>query len=243
MARHLRSYLLTGILTVIPILVTLFVFGFFVDLLSGIGRPKVILLANAVRPFSPDLAALILGVPWLSSGLAIVLTLALFYWLGWAMTRMVGRNLLQLFEAQVARIPIATTVYGATKKLIETFQSEAGPSKKVVLIAFPHPGMKTVGFVTRTFTDRDTGAALAAVYVPTAPNPTSGYLEILPMDELVPLDWTVDEAMTFVVSGGTTAPAEISFGRPDEVARSARGDSRWAARDEPPDGGSSGRRA
>ncbi len=218
MARHIRSYLLTGILTVIPILVTVFVFDFFVDLLSGIGRPKVILLANAVRPFSPDLARVIVEVPWLSSGLAILLTLGLFYLLGWAMTRMVGRRLLLLMEGQIARIPIATTVYSATKKLIDAFRSDNSLSKKVVLIEFPNAGMKTVGFVTRTFQDQDSGEELAAVYVPTAPNPTSGYLEILPMEELVPLDWTVDEAMTFVVSGGTTAPGEIRFRRSAGVA-------------------------
>lgn len=214
MAHSMRRYILTGILTIIPILVTLFVFRFFFDLLSGIGRPKVILLANAVRPFSPDLSKLILEMPWLSSGLAIVLTLALFYVLGWVVTQVIGRRLLHAFEAQVTRIPIVTTVYGATKKLIQAFQSEGAGSQKVVLIEFPRPNMKTIGFVTHTMLDRDTGQELSAVYVPTAPNPTSGYLEILPSDELVPLDWTVDEAMTFVVSGGVTAPPDIPFSKP-----------------------------
>jgi len=214
MAHNIRPYILTGVLTIIPIMVTIFVFDFFVDLLSGFGRPKVILLANAVRPVSPELSDLILDVPWLSSGLAILLTLVLFYALGWAMTRVVGRRLLHALENQVARIPIVTTIYGATKKLIEAFRSDGAQSKKVVLIEFPQPRMKTIGFVTRTMTDQDTGEELAAVYVPTAPNPTSGYLEILPIDELVPLDWTVDEAMTFVVSGGATAPNDIRFHRP-----------------------------
>jgi uncharacterized membrane protein len=72
--------------------------------------------------------------------------------------------------------------------------------------------MKAVGLVTRTFIDEETGDEYAAVYVPTAPNPTGGYLEIVPVDELVTLDWTVDEAMTFVISGGTTAPDNIRFG-------------------------------
>lgn len=214
MAYNTRRYILTGILTVIPILVTIFVFRFFVDLLSGIGRPKVILLANAVRPLSPELSSLILNVPWLSSAIAIVLTLALFYALGWAMTRVVGRRLLHAFEDQLTHIPIVATVYGATKKLIHAFQSDGSQAQKVVLIEFPRPRMKTVGFVTHTMTDRATGQELSAVYVPTAPNPTSGYLEILPTDELIPLDWTVDEAMTFVVSGGVTAPPDIPFSRP-----------------------------
>jgi uncharacterized membrane protein len=81
--------------------------------------------------------------------------------------------------------------------------------------------MKALGLVTRSFVDEDTGEELAAVYVPTAPNPTGGYLEIVPVGELVPLDWTVDEAMSFVLSGGTTAPDRIRFSR---QSRTGEGD-------------------
>lgn len=214
MAPHIRRNLFTGVVTVIPILVTVFVFSFFLEILSDIGRPKVIILANAVRPLSPDLAHWLLEASWLSSGLAIVLTLAMFYLLGWAMSQLLGRQILQAVEDWLKRIPLVTTVYGSTKKLIEAFQTDAGRAQRVVLIEFPHARMKAVGLVTRTFVDDETGEELAAVYVPTAPNPTGGYLEIVPVDELVPLDWTVDEAMTFVISGGTTAPEHIRFTRP-----------------------------
>jgi uncharacterized membrane protein len=83
--------------------------------------------------------------------------------------------------------------------------------------------MKTVGLVTRYFVDEDTGEELASVYVPTAPNPAGGYLEIVPVIELVPLDWTVDQAMSFVFSGGTTAPERIRFSRKqrDDAAEDA----------------------
>jgi uncharacterized membrane protein len=199
--------------TVIPILVTIFVFSFFLDLLSNIGRPKVVVLANAVRPISPDLASWLLDVPWLSSALAIALTLAMFYLLGWGMTRLAGRQLLRAAEEGLKRIPLVTTVYGATKKLIDAFQNEGGKAQKVVLIEFPHARMKAVGLVTRYFVDEDSGERLASVFVPTAPNPTGGYLEIVPVDDLVPLDWTVDEAMSFVLSGGTTAPERLRFSR------------------------------
>lgn len=221
MTTHLRRYLLTGVITVIPILVTVFVFSFFLSLLSDIGRPKVVILANAVKPLSPDFSRWLMDVPWLSSGLAILLTLGMFYLLGWAMTRLVGRQILRSVEDFLRRIPLVTTVYGSTKKLIEAFQKDLDKAQRVVLIEFPHCRMKAVGLVTRTFDDIDTGEAIAAVYVPTAPNPTGGYLEIVPVAELVPLDWTVDEAMTFVLSGGTTAPDNIRFGRtrpPDDAA-------------------------
>jgi uncharacterized membrane protein len=81
----------------------------------------------------------------------------------------------------------------------------------VVLIEFPSKDMKTVGFVTRILTDDNTGRQLAAVYVPTTPNPTSGYLEIVPVENLISTNWTIDEAMTFIVSGGAIAPHNINY--------------------------------
>jgi uncharacterized membrane protein len=212
MAPDIRRNLWTGTVTVIPILVTIFILSFFMNLLSEIGRPKLIVLANAVKPLSPELGRWLLEVPWLSSTLAIALTLGMLYLLGWFMHRLVGRQVLHSVEERLERVPLVTTVYGSTKKLVEAFQAENGRAQKVVLIQFPHARMKAVGLVTRTFVDEDTGGELAAVYVPTAPNPTSGYLEIVPLNELVTLDWSVDEAMTFVVSGGTTAPDRIRFG-------------------------------
>ena len=211
---NLRRNLITGIITVVPILVTVFVFGFFLELLSDIGRPKVIVLANAVRPVSPELAIWLLEVPWLSSALAIGLTLGMLYLLGWSMTRLIGRQMFLAVEHGLTRIPLVTTVYGATKKFMDTFKADGGRAQKVVLIEFPHSRMKAVGLVTRTIVDEDTGEELAAVYVPTAPNPAGGYLEIVPVGELVPLDWTVDQAMAFVLSGGTAVPNErIPFSR------------------------------
>jgi uncharacterized membrane protein len=226
MVKNIKSNVLAGILAVIPILVTIFVFGIFLNLLSDIGRPKVVVLSNAVHPFSPEIARWLIEVPWFSSALAVCLTLAMFYLLGWSMSRLMGRQLFHVVEHGLKRIPVVTTVYGATKKLIDAFRADGGRAQRVVLIEFPHARMKAVGLVTRNFTDDDTGEQLAAVYVPTAPNPTGGYLEIVPVSELVPLDWTVDEAMAFVLSGGTTAPDSIRFSRrPNDWPVEAQGTS------------------
>jgi uncharacterized membrane protein len=210
--RHSQRYLLTGVLTVIPILVTVFVFEFFLKQLSSFGRPTVRAIARTMGEFSPSLERWLLEVPWLQSALAILLTVFAIYLLGWAVTRLVGRRFLALLESLVARIPLVTTVYGSTKKLVEAFQQKPeGNLQRVVLIEFPHKSMKAVGFVTATFVDEVTGQELAAVYVPTTPNPTSGYLEIVPADALVSLDWSLDEAMTFIISGGTVSPGRIRF--------------------------------
>jgi uncharacterized membrane protein len=213
MIKHARRYLLAGVLTVIPILVTVVVFSFFLGTLSDIGKPKVLLVANAVRPWSPELASALIEELWLQSVLAIILTLGMFYLLGWAMSKMVGRRVLNLVERWLNRIPLVTTVYGATKQMIETFRNDHGDIQRVVLIEFPREGMHAVGFVTRMMADAADGRELASVYVPTAPNPTGGYLVIVPTASLISLDWTVDQAMTFVVSGGSTAPGAISVCR------------------------------
>ncbi len=210
MFRHFQRYLLTGVLTIIPILVTVLVFDFFLGQLSNFGKPTVRAIALWARDFSPELSRWLLEVPWLQSFLAILFTILAIYGLGWAVSVVVGRRVLALLEALVARIPLVTRVYGSTKQLVQSFQSRPD-LKRVVLIEFPHKEMKAVGFVTETMTDDATGVELAAVYVPTTPNPTSGYLEILPKERLVSLDWTVDEAMTFIISGGTVSPGRIHW--------------------------------
>ena len=133
---------------------------------------------------------------------------------GWLARRVVGQRLLRWFEALVARIPLASTIYGSARKLLDILQTKPDGTQRVVLIDFPHNEMKTLGFVTRVMREIGTGRELAAVYVPTTPNPTSGYLEIVPMEKITPTDWTVDQAMSFIISGGAVAPDTIPFAPP-----------------------------
>lgn len=212
MFRHAQRYLLAGVLTVIPILVTVFVFDFVLGVLSNVGKPTVLLIAQAVGGYAPEVGRWLVELPWLQSGLAILLTGVGLYLLGWGASRILGRRVLAVFESFLSRIPLVTKVYGSTKQFLEALQSK--PSSKlqrVVLIEFPHKEMKAVGFVTGTFSDEINAIELATVYVPTTPNPTSGYLEIVPVDRLVSLDWSIDEAMTFIISGGTVSPGRIQF--------------------------------
>ena len=132
---------------------------------------------------------------------------------GWLARRVVGQRLLRWFEALVARIPLASTIYGSARKLLDILQTKPDGTQRVVLIDFPHPEMKTLGFVTRVMRENGTGRELAAVYVPTTPNPTSGYLEIVPVEKMTPTDWTVDQAMSFIISGGAVSPESVPFTR------------------------------
>lgn len=207
-----ERYLIAGILTVIPIWVTWLLVNFLFGLLSNSGTELLNYLVNEVHVF-PTGVANWLEQPWLQSLLVTVLMITVLAMIGWLTTRVGGQRLLAFFDSLVERIPIVKMVYGGVKQLITSLQSRPDGVQRVVLIDFPSPEMKTVGLVTRTFIDADTGRKLAAVYVPTTPNPTSGYLEIVPIERITSTSWTVDEAMNFIISGGTVAPTRMHFDR------------------------------
>ncbi len=209
---HIRGYLLAGIFTVVPLWVTWVIFEFSFQQLTKFGIPWVRAVAGWISDDSPAIAQWFLQ-PWSQNVLAALLTLIGLYLLGWLVSRVIGRRLIAAVEKLLSRVPIVQNIYGAVKKLINTFQQSPEGVQRVVLIAFPSPEMKTVGLVTQTMTDSETGQKLAAVYVPTTPNPTSGYLEIVPIEDLVPTEWSIDEAMTFVISGGAVAPEDVRFGK------------------------------
>jgi uncharacterized membrane protein len=205
--------ILAGILTVIPIWFTWVVFEFILKQLSQIGLPWARALAKEIQKHSPNLAEVI-QAPWLLNTMAIILTILALYLLGWIASRVIGQRLLRIFEYFIHRIPVVESVYGAIKKFISVLQTKPDDVQRVVLIEFPSEHMKTVGFVTRVFKDANSDRQLAAVYVPTTPNPTSGYLEIVPLENLVSTDWSMDEAMTFIISGGAVAPDHIRYENP-----------------------------
>ncbi len=209
---YAQRYLLAGVLTAVPLWITWLVFKFFVVQLSKLGMPWVRALSEALQQHTPSLAHWLLE-PWFESALAVVITLVALYVLGWAATRVIGRRLIHAFERLIERIPLVQTIYGGTRKLLAALQQKPEKVRRVVLIEFPTPEMKAVGFVTRVIKDSDTGQELAAVYVPTTPNPTSGYLEVVPVERLISTNWTIDEAMTFIISGGAVAPDDIHYSR------------------------------
>ena len=215
-APHIQRYLIAGVLTVIPIWITWLVFDFFLKQLSNIGRPWVRTMTKAVEQYLPGASTWFVQ-PWFESALAIISTIVFLYILGLIATRVVGKRVIATLDSLINRIPFVTTVYSSTKKLISAIQKKPDKVQRVVLIPFPTPEMKTVGFVTRLLLDKDTGRELAAVYVPTTPNPTSGYLEIVPLEHVISTDWTIDEAMTFVISGGAVAPDNINYSKSVEA--------------------------
>jgi uncharacterized membrane protein len=214
---HIGRYILAGILTVIPLWVTWLVVDFVFRQLLRIGSPIVAATREQLTRSAPELADRI-SWPLTDEIIAILLTLGLFYLLGWVANRVIGRQILNAIELILNRLPLVQTIYGGVKKLIGALQQQPDGVQRVVLIDFPSTEMKAVGLVTRVMTEEATGRQLAIVYVPTTPNPTSGYLEVVPVERVVSTDWTLDEAMNFVISAGAVAPDRITFTRPDELA-------------------------
>jgi len=205
-----KKYLLAGLLTIVPIWVTWLVIRFLLNLLRSAVGPVVAWLFRSLKPRLPWLADW-LANPWFQTVMAIALILATLYVLGWLATHVIGKRLIALFDSLMDRIPLVKSLYGAVKKFLGTLQQKPDGVQRVVLINFPSPEMKTVGLVTRTLVDQNTGRELAVVYVPTTPNPTSGYLEIVPLEKLTSTDWTVEEAMTFIISGGAVARSKVHY--------------------------------
>jgi len=159
-----------------------------------------------------------LSQEWFQSIIAFIGTVIAFYVVGFATSRVFGQRLLDAFERLIGRIPLVHTIYGGTKKLMTMLSTKPAGTQRVVLIDFPSPELKSIGFVTRVFSD-SAGREMAAVYVPTTPNPTGGYLEIVPMTKLVATDWSMDQAMAFILSGGAVGPDKLPDGAHPETAR------------------------
>lgn len=206
-------HILIGSFTVAPLWVTWLVFDFLFRQLAQAGAPFLRAAARGLRPFSEVVADWLIN-PDLQYVLATLVTLTGLYVVGLLTSMVLGRRLIALIERQLDRLPLVQTIYGATKRFLQSLQKPPLSGQRVVLISFPSPEMKAVGFITKVMTDTVSGRQLAAVYVPTSPNPTSGYIEIVYMEDVVMTDWSVEEAMAFVMTGGTNAPEQVRFSNP-----------------------------
>ena len=214
LARTLRSLqrnILAGVITIGPLFVTYLIFSFLLGVLAKAGLPVVWLLA-AILPGDW------LTQPWLQSLLAVLLTLAVLYVVGRVTSLVVGRQALRLFEAALDRLPFVAKIYGSVRQLIDSMMVKNESSQRVVLVDFPILGQKSIGFLTRTLTDETTGDLLAAVLLPNAINPTSAFLQILPMERVTETDLNMEQAMSMIMTGGAVGPETIRFSRPELAA-------------------------
>ena len=206
--RNLQRNVLAGVITIGPLFVTWLVFSFLLGSLAKAGLPAVQFLA-AILPEKW------IGQPWLQSTLAVVLTLLALYILGSLTSLVIGRQALSLFETLLDRLPFVAKVYTAVRQLLDSMMAKKDSSQRVVLIDFPLPGQKSIGFLTRTLYDSTTGIELAAVLVPNAINPTSAFLQVLPLERVIDTDLTMEQAMSMLMTGGAVSPETIRYSLPD----------------------------
>ena len=200
MKKKLKQIFLTGLAVTIPIGLTLYILFFLIDIMDG-------LLKVIPIKYHPDT---LIGthIP----GLGIIVTLALVFICGLVTTSYVGYKIVRSGEDLVDRIPFVRSLYKAIKQISDNmFMDQRKSFKKVVLVEFPRKGIYTIGFVTGVpglEVQKKTGQNSISVFIPTTPNPTSGYLVIMPEEELVQMEMSVEEALTFIISVGIITPAD-----------------------------------
>ena len=190
--RHIRTTLLAGLLLIVPVGITLLILKFIFEFLDR-------LLKDFMDPF-------ITVYP----GMGLVALVLVIYLAGLLAAQVLGKRIIDLGINVVDRIPVVSGVYRAARQATDVFSSVSaeGVYKSVVLVEFPGYGLTSIGLVTGTIKDRK-GNDLLVVYMPTSPFPTSGFLVILPKDQVTPTDLAVDDAIKMVVSAGLVVPKSI----------------------------------
>lgn len=206
-AHDLRRNIIAGIITAGPLFITWLVFSFLLGVLAKVGLPIVHVLAAAF-PGS------IFADTWLQYALAVVVTVALFYLVGRITTEVVGRQLFELFETALERLPLVNKIYTSVRQAIDTLMNKGSSGQRVVLIDFPSAGQKSIGFLTHVLADAATGAPIAAVLVPQAINPSSSYLQFVPLSAVTETDLTMEQAMSMLLTGGAVCPEVIQYSGP-----------------------------
>jgi len=191
--KHLRMRLMSGLLVLIPLAVTLFILNLFFSSLTSFVRP-------VMRPWLDELPEYILTL------IALATTVLIIYIVGVITTHIIGRRMILWGEALLMKLPIVKSVYAASKQVVDTFSSSTKAAfKAVVLVEFPRRDSLAVGFITGTILNPE-GRVLYRVFVATTPNPTSGFLVILPEEEVHFTDISVEDGIKMIVSGGMLAP-------------------------------------
>ena len=189
----LRNYFITGVVVLIPIGFTLYLSKFLIGLSSGI-------IPENINPNN--------YLPYSIPGIEIIISIIFITIVGGLSLSFLGKKILKLIDDLFKKIPFLRTVYSAILQMTETFSKKDGEKKSVVLIEYPRKGVWAVGFATKENTGemaKKTNQKLVNVFVPTTPNPTSGFLLMFPVDEVIYLNMTFEEASKFVVSAGTSS--------------------------------------
>ena len=189
---RLRNYFITGAIVLIPIGITIYISLFIIKISSK-------LLPKSINPNN--------YLPFDIPGIEILITIILITIIGGLSLSFLGRKFLEIFNNALKRIPILRTIYSAVGQLTESFTKSDSTKKSVVLIEYPRKGLWVVGFATKDNSgeiSKKTNESLVNVFIPTTPNPISGFLLMVPKKDLIYLDMSFEEASRFIVSAGTS---------------------------------------
>jgi len=190
---RLRNYFITGAIVLIPIGITIYITLFVIKISSK-------LLPKSINPNN--------YLPFDIPGIEILISIILITIIGGLSLSFLGKKFLEIFNNALKRIPILRTIYSAVGQLTESFTKSDGTKKSVVIIEYPRKGLWVVGFATKDNSGeiaKKTNEELVNVFIPTTPNPTSGFLLMVPKKDLIYLDMSFEEASRFIVSAGTSA--------------------------------------
>ena len=191
---RIRNNFIAGIVVLIPIGITLY-------LTLAIVKVSSKILPKEINPNN--------YLPYNIPGIEIIIALLLITLIGWLSLSFIGKRLLNIFDNILNKIPILRTIYSAFAQMLETFTSNKASKRNVVLIEYPRKGTWAVGFATNKNTGKiknKIGQEVVNVFVPTTPNPTSGFLLMFPKEDVIYLDITFEQASKFIVSAGSTNP-------------------------------------
>ncbi|APV44546.1 hypothetical protein Dform_01214 [Dehalogenimonas formicexedens] len=192
--KNLRRNFLAGLLVLVPVTIVIFVILWFFHAIDGILQPVIRLLFGHTI-----------------TGLGFAITFVLIYLVGVLASNIVGRRIIQFGEWLVCKLPVLGQLYNAAKQAMSSISGLSRTKaafREVVLIEYPRKGLRSIGFVTNEIIDSG-GRKLTAVYLPTTPVPTSGWLILVTDDQLIRTDISVDTAMKMVISGGIASPPEL----------------------------------
>jgi len=196
-ARDLRNSFFAGLLVIVPVAASVGILLWLFNTFTGWLVPGVLRQPDGTVPFQYRVVALLVF---------LLLTIVL----GWVTRLVVGRELVKLTEAVILRIPVLNKIYGFAKDVSDTMLAgKKTVFERVVLVEYPRPGVYAIGFVTNETegeAQAKTKEPVISVFIPTTPNPTSGFLALVPRDKAIAMDMTVAEGMKFVISGGSVVP-------------------------------------
>ncbi len=194
----LQRYFLAGLLVFLPVAITLWFLGWVIELLDSV----LDVLPSKLHPNS--------YLPFPIPRLGAIVTLVLILFLGILTRGVATRRFLAAWEKILIQIPVFRGIYTAVQKLVQTFLGQSQANRQVVMIEYPRKGLYAVGFAMgrawRELEKRNNNAQLVNVFVPTTPNPTSGFYILVPVNEVAPLDMTIEEALKLITSGGLITP-------------------------------------